>query len=745
MNVWKTQTISNIKYDGQLYVSSDSSNDVGGQLVVILNANLTHLGSKIPFEEIVNFISSTYYSGLDEDKKFDPEQELERTILEFKKYILNFFSQTSKEEIAKYFSVFIGVLYDGELIFARNGDIRMFLLYKQSFMEIEDEDTEDSAYVWDDFMSFITRGPVSKNSLLFIGNSIVFDYFSDAKLYKILSYGWEKGIKEYQNLISEFGGQNFFQTVIIGDLEQDRVMAQAPKQSVHTNESVDRLVELHNDTSFLMSESFMDKLKGDISKLVQRIKQSDETEELTGDEAIKRRIEEKSKVRKIAHFLQTNIKKLFIVIVWILSYIPKIFKSVYKNKKSFTYNARHYTSVLLNFLKFIPSYTAKFYKKQIDSYKNFDERRKNIFLGICAVSVLLIASILLGVSQVKNSKNSEEIMAKLEEVEIKRSSAEAALLYGNEKQATSLVSEARRMLASIDVSNVKDEIKQRRSEVASDLFQIYKQIQKLEIIDDVSPVFMGSASLPEGTEIVSVLSSDRLPYFFTDNGDIYVIDSDKKEVNKIGVWKGDGDIKTVSYIGDGVIAVQVVNPTPELNFLNTDKKEIQKIDIKWNNPETPKQSIIPYFRRIYVLDSRDRQIYRHQKFGDGYLKGVAWVKDETIDLSDAVSMAIDGNIWVATQSGNIYKLNAGKREDFDLSAIDPAINTPNYIWTDVNSKYVYISDPATRRVIVLEKDGTLFRQYVSKKFDDIKGIAVSKDGGKIYVLNGLNIYEITVK
>lgn len=740
MKVWKLQTIPNIKYDGQVYVSTNLPSSTGGQLIILVNANLTHLGSKISFEKIVDFISTVYYGYIENagSEQADVESILERTIIEFKRNIIKFFSQHSKEEIAKYFTVFIGVLYKDELLFTRSGDVRVFLLYKKVFMEIEKEE-DNQVNRWESFLSFITRGPVSENSVVFIGNSIVFDYFSDIKLQKVLSKRWEDSIKEYKELISEFGRQNFFQTIIIGNTQRETVLE---GKSAETQESVGKLNELRDATSSLMSASFLDKLKNDLHKLSQKLKQTEKEEVRDRESAIRRRIEERNKLKKILYLVSRLVKKMFIVLVWFLSHIPKILSILYKNRGNIAIGLKNIFIRFYILGKNFPGKAAGFYKEKINIYKNLDEKRKNIALVIMGAVVVLIASILLGISQISHSKNNEQILSILEEVEIKKSSAEAALLYGNDRQAASLVAEARKLLSSIDTSKTDKEIRDKKTETAKSLFEIYTKIQKIKILNDITPVLSGGEAFTEGVFITHIIGTLDVSYIFTNQGEIYNINPQEKEVSKSGVWKETGEIKSLAYMGDGRILVQSLEPAPNLYVLDTNRKEVEKVDIVWNNPETPKQSVIPYFTRIYTLDTRDRQIYKHQKFGNRYLKGVAWLNDNTVDLSDAVAMAIDGSIWVATSSGRVYKLTGGKREKIDLSFIDPPLNSPSFIWTNIDSNLVYIVDPPTRRIVVIEKDGTLKRQYVSEKFDNLSEIAVSTTLKRIYVLNRNDIYEI---
>jgi hypothetical protein len=58
--------------------------------------------------------------------------------------------------------------------------------------------------------------------------------------------------------------------------------------------------------------------------------------------------------------------------------------------------------------------------------------------------------------------------------------------------------------------------------------------------------------------------------------------------------------------------------------------------------------------------------------------------------------------------------------------------------------YLFILEPAQKRIIVLEKSGQIKKQFQSEKFDNLLDFSISADGKEIFLLNGLKVYKISL-
>lgn len=153
-----------------------------------------------------------------------------------------------------------------------------------------------------------------------------------------------------------------------------------------------------------------------------------------------------------------------------------------------------------------------------------------------------------------------------------------------------------------------------------------------------------------------------------------------------------------------------------------------------------------YGNRIYVLNPEDNQIWRYTRTRDRFDGAEAYNVDA--DLTNSVSLAIDGNIYVLNADGTVTKIFRGNEEDgFRLNKlpVEP-IENPTEIYTELDMSQVYILEPSKQRVLVFYKDNegqlTYNNQYVLEDLTDIRDIYVDKDTNKIYLLDQSKVYEL---
>ena len=110
-------------------------------------------------------------------------------------------------------------------------------------------------------------------------------------------------------------------------------------------------------------------------------------------------------------------------------------------------------------------------------------------------------------------------------------------------------------------------------------------------------------------------------------------------------------------------------------------------------------------------------------------------------MENAESVAIDGSIYVGTSDGKILKFGNGRQVDFTAEVL-PQFSSSIKIWTSADSSFLYVLEPSTKRLAVLDKEGKIKTQYTSDKFSDLKDFSVVEKENKIYLLSGDFVYTI---
>ncbi len=151
-----------------------------------------------------------------------------------------------------------------------------------------------------------------------------------------------------------------------------------------------------------------------------------------------------------------------------------------------------------------------------------------------------------------------------------------------------------------------------------------------------------------------------------------------------------------------------------------------------------------YKGNFYFLDKTTGEIIRYP-----YLGGSSWGSPETWLAPnakkpiDGQSMAVDGSVWVVNKDQSIAQYYSKYLQKTLKVDVFPEPTDLSKIITSNNLSYLYLMEPAQKRIIITDKSGLVVKQFRSDKFDNLLDFTVSNDGKEIYLLNGLKVYKIT--
>jgi hypothetical protein len=148
-----------------------------------------------------------------------------------------------------------------------------------------------------------------------------------------------------------------------------------------------------------------------------------------------------------------------------------------------------------------------------------------------------------------------------------------------------------------------------------------------------------------------------------------------------------------------------------------------------------------YNGNLYLLDKNKDEIYKYLVAEEGYSGKTSYFKsDQSIDLAEANSIAIDSSVYIATNN-NIYKYTAGVREEFNLDLPEKENLSFTKVFTDKNSNKIYLWEKAKGRIYVISKNGQYERQINSSIFSQASDFVVLESEG-IFVLVKEKIYKV---
>jgi len=142
--------------------------------------------------------------------------------------------------------------------------------------------------------------------------------------------------------------------------------------------------------------------------------------------------------------------------------------------------------------------------------------------------------------------------------------------------------------------------------------------------------------------------------------------------------------------------------------------------------------IYAYSGNFYVLDKEKSEILRYPGLSDGFGSSKNWFAPGiTTNVGNSISWAVDGSIWLLDTNGVVKKYTQGLPDRIGEAIYKEA----KIIYTDEDSVYVYILDPISKKIIVIDKDGGYIAQYVDNNLEGSLGVSVDEQQKRLIFLN----------
>ncbi|OGL79591.1 hypothetical protein A3J43_02690 [Candidatus Uhrbacteria bacterium RIFCSPHIGHO2_12_FULL_54_23] len=315
--------------------------------------------------------------------------------------------------------------------------------------------------------------------------------------------------------------------------------------------------------------------------------------------------------------------------------------------------------------------------------------------------------------------------------------SEASLIYGDEEKARRALQDAAATLARINArTNGETEQYQRLAARADDLRkEVFhaRTIAQPDPIVDVAAFLEGDTVLASGGLIGP--SAEFILSFSAQGSTVFIIEPQRKTVTVAKPDAPDTLALVRGTAGDQGLFYFVT--TEGFVRFNARERVYAPLASTASPPDIADLAI--FGQRLYTLNRSSGAIMRHDFTENGLNPPTPWLTPGT-SLPGATAMAIDGSIYVANAAGAIHKYTRGALQDFSVGAIEPPLTAPARLAVD--NTYLYVLDPTEKRVVVLNKDGTLKEQITSPSFDRLIGFAPNLSRKVIYVLNGTVVYSV---
>lgn len=217
---------------------------------------------------------------------------------------------------------------------------------------------------------------------------------------------------------------------------------------------------------------------------------------------------------------------------------------------------------------------------------------------------------------------------------------------------------------------------------------------------------------------------------------IYLLDIEKKSHEVIDYPTSEG-ISVVSGEKAFILDKQGIY---EVNLGNKSVSQKVNKDSDWKEVS----GFGTFSGNLYLLDKGSGQIWRYLTSASGFSAKNSWFVDAPPDLSSAVSMTIDGSIWVLKKD-KILKFTLSKQDSFSLSKMPETFADPVKIYTSDEQQNLYVLDKGRKKVYVIDKNGAFKSSYAWNGIEQATDLVAVESLKKIFLLSGAKIYEIGMK
>ncbi len=332
---------------------------------------------------------------------------------------------------------------------------------------------------------------------------------------------------------------------------------------------------------------------------------------------------------------------------------------------------------------------------------------------------------------IKKQKEIERIQAILTETQQIIADAENSLIFNDEKRANLLYQEAWNKILPLTKEariSLKNEVLNLKESIEKELFPL----NKVEKISEPQIIFEFKSG--EFSPQKMTFSNSNLYFLNPDSDKIYSL-----EINKEGSFiQAPSKIKLSTNLGDSILFFS--EPNQLFSFEKNELTSTKTLEDPY--PDSSFEDFSTFGSNLYFLDSSKGEIVKF-KFGEeSHLSGELWLNSGTKKPLTAKSMAIDGSIWILNKDNNLSRYHINKLQEELILDFFPSPEGTSKILTQPNLPYLYLLTPNQNRIVVLNKNGEVIKQYQSDKFDDLKDLAFSENGSIIYLLNNLKVYQI---
>ena len=391
------------------------------------------------------------------------------------------------------------------------------------------------------------------------------------------------------------------------------------------------------------------------------------------------------------------------------------------------------TACLLPFLLKLPKLPK--IKTPIWPWLSWSPKLKRNLILILALIFLLALGFFI--SQLQEKKELKEKEITLKEIQEKLNRAESFLILKTPeatKKANLLLKEGWEEVSKLSqiVFNLPKNFQNQVFSLKDEISKILFELNKLEIIE--KPDLFFEFDFQSFNPQKMIFFKEELYFFSPYSQNLFKVNKEGKgqllEINK--------KFNLATTLEDSLLFFSKPN---QISIL----KEGKFFEFSLKEPYTDFNfdDFSSFKSNLYFLDKKSAEIIKYPFLADfQWSTPVLWLDRQEKKAIEARALAIDGSIWLLKNDNSLSRYYNGRFQERIVLEIFPEPKELRKIFTSSTLPYLYLLEPAQKRMLILNKKGEIIKQFQSQKFDNLLDLAISEDGKTIYLLNGLKVYQL---
>ncbi len=659
------------------------------------------------------------------------------------------------------FNVTIGIIYENDLHFSNVGKNKVLLVYKErrataaepraknqnqgengyKIVDIGKNDfseenvsaarkSERSATKSVKFFSGIISGQIPRGGYCMFSNETLAEYLSGKQMLKIITKLPPRGaVEQIRNMLVNIKLRVPFLAVIIkntvGMGPVSRGQEPAGDIIISGDDQTNGLNRVEEETEKLLAPYGIINFKKWFKFFLSRFPKSKAAHSQAGKKIF---LTPGGIILRRKHYFEKTLRILKNLLFYLLSLFLCFFR-IFSSKDNFIGFLKKIKSLWLELINGV--------KRFCSWLKNLNRKSRILFILAIIFLVLFIAGLFYTGFRNKSIEEQQARDDLIATIEKKENQVDAHLLYSNEEGAKAILDELKALFNQLPAGNEDDAAayEQYRQKYESQLEKI-RHVVRIDNYDELAD-FTNLNSQANAKNIVLV--ADK----------IYAGDGGQKAIYILGL--PDQTVTAIADLNQPVNTLEYPAPDNNKNIyyfnldslirLDTESDDISGLSLSLPTGGYNIVAAASYNNRLYFLDKAGNQLYRYIGGPDGFGQRDNWLQ-ESADFSRAVNFSIDGHIYILNSDGRVLKYLRGQLQDFTLETIEPEFSNPTKIMVSPELEFIYILEPAAKRLAVFDKTGDFLMQYLLEDFTDLKDFVVDEAAKKIYFLNGNSVYQV---